>query len=922
MSDGARRRVGFLEGLLGLDEPEESEESDELEVTQERPHERAGRPDLVVEESQQTERPAPPTRPSTRPSATEAPAPSERDREPAPPSVPAADELEAMLDDPDTEQRSAALRRLLERDAHPEELALVARRLADPAVAVRRLAVQILERSEAAPDLDVLEPARFDPEPAVRSRVVHLLGRTGDPAAVAWLAHAIHHDDDRDVAGAAIMAVPGLLAMLDDRALRPEQVRPLLEAVGSAREERGRFARELRETAYRLGHERISSALDDATGWVRVGAAVLALASDDPRLVEQLAALADQTDPLLGDLARDARGRPDDAERGGASVTPPADEERVETGVEHTGRNDVSHDAVSALIRALDDPDPEVGRSSEEALNQISAERVLDWLTEALRSGRDEDLERMANVAARTDTRAAVPMLAERALELPAGSSRTAVISALRDLDGTTELLETWGADTDPSRRGDAVCLATLLDPFSTSEAVSALDDHSPQVRTAALDALPERLDDELAERVLRVVETDASADVRAGAVAAFAGASGELRVEAARRGLDDTDPRVRRAAVEALDPGTHGELLLLVRSLTDEPDVARDAASKLAATDSGEHLVTLWGAIASAGEVSDAVLEVLLGFEQDTLLRIVRQAFGSVQPGERALAAAVLRRIPGVDVTELTGGLTDPAPRVRAEVLRACIDHPDAQTLEHVAGRLRDPEGSIRLLAIRALAQIDDDWTLPHLLEGCRDPLDSVRDEARGAVEARRSPAVVRLLIDHLDAPDLGRVATDLLEAMAPDVLDLLLGAIDGARPEQRRALGDVLARAERIEAVLERLDDVDPQRRRRAVQALSAARETARHTERLFDRLSDPDPSVRVTVAEALGETGDPAAVEPLKRAFVTDPDMTVVTAVERALRRLTGGGQPSADRDDDSDERDDDSDERGDGPEAGDG
>ena len=154
-----------------------------------------------------------------------------------------------------------------------------------------------------------------------------------------------------------------------------------------------------------------------------------------------------------------------------------------------------------------------------------------------------------------------------------------------------------------------------------------------------------------------------------------------------------------------------------------------------------------------------------------------------------------------------------------------------------------------------------------------------------------------------------VGRV-TDTDSRSARYVIEQLVSAKPMSSYRSLRRLSRPVAEHERIRAVdkladlrsplaveelVTALDDVSPDVRESAAQALGAIRD-ARALPALIAKLSDPAAGIGELAADALGRIGDPMAAESLA-AVVLGPDARVRVAALRALSHLPGAaGQPS--------------------------
>ena len=168
---------------------------------------------------------------------------------------------------------------------------------------------------------------------------------------------------------------------------------------------------------------------------------------------------------------------------------------------------------------------------------------------------------------------------------------------------------------------------------------------------------------------LLELAAADGSPRVRVRAIEATAAATGDLRL-AVERGLDDIDPRVRRAAVRAL----------------------AEAGDRVARADAVELLETALGDADVAAEA--LALYARLEYPTRAIARVETALYAPSERdramGARAAAVLVLRDVTG-SRRLLEGALSDPARDVRSAAIEA---------LAEVEAQLRSPADLARALS------------------------------------------------------------------------------------------------------------------------------------------------------------------------------------------------------------------------------
>ena len=273
--------------------------------------------------------------------------------------------------------------------------------------------------------------------------------------------------------------------------------------------------------------------------------------------------------------------------------------------------------------------------------------------------------------------------------------------------------------------------------------------------------------------------------------------------VDALISALKDSDPGVRKAAVESL--GRIGD----VRAI--------------------EPLSGLLGD--SNVEVRQTAVEALGNLDDPKVVPALTKAAGDANPAVRREAAEALL---GIDdesaTTPLVKLLSDSDPKVRVTALEGLSRRGDKRALEPLGKLVKDPNVEVRARAVRALARFRDPASQNALVTALKDENADVRAAAAsalGELELRSAPQGL------LDATRDGNA--DVRQAAAES-----LGQIRDAKAvPQLKAL----------------LEDASPDVRSAAVDALSEIRDSSA-LQALITAMQSKDVTVRRAAAQALGQ------------------------------------------------------------------
>jgi len=371
---------------------------------------------------------------------------------------------------------------------------------------------------------------------------------------------------------------------------------------------------------------------------------------------------------------------------------------------------------------------------------------------------------------------------------------------ALANLEGLGDLAEraidsAW-SELDPKARRDAcVLFGRLRGSASAARLIAALDDPTPEIRSAAAcsvgqrgmsDAVPllvHRLestaqDDEFEREEETALLTEAlialagpspssgTGDVTTHTIelltSSLEGAGEEVRLSIAtvigRIGrhddagvvellLKDPSPMVRRAAVEALarlEPGTAAESLRL--ALADEASVVRiAAAAALGASENRDVIDVLRcladdedpdvraAAIGAAGRWSAACP----GEEQQSLVLGLIDAALADEAVVALAALETLRAMGGVGIDRIVRVMDRPEPELIQEVVRCIGENGDAAALEALLPLVSHRDWTVRAEAIQVLAERGVSKAVPPILRRLETEQDDfVRDAILRALD------------------------------------------------------------------------------------------------------------------------------------------------------------------------------------------
>jgi len=508
----------------------------------------------------------------------------------------------------------------------------------------------------------------------------------------------------------------------------------------------------------------------------------------------------------------------------------------------------VKHLSLSGIVSDLHSPDPVVRGQALERLANIGGSEAAGALVLLLADPEPSIRRRAVDALVALGPVAVEPV--SRYIsnwQGPVGTLVPELVGRL-GLDSVVGLLARNAGDRDPETRAAiATALGRIGGRAALAPLLDLLRDLVDTVRIAAAYALGEVRDASTVDALM-----DELADGNPAVRIAAATALGRLRHRKAaellaRASSDDSDPEVRRAALEALRSTSVQAVDPLIQALASE-----DLSNRLNAMSS----------LLDHGKTAIFPVAELLVNENPTV---------------RASAAEVL------------GGIGDPG----------CIDA--------LAGALADADAHVRLAAVSALARIHHARSAELLAGALADDDPKVASAAANGLEAQAGLALdptFRLLGHSL--VEVRVRATDVLGRLRHKGAceRLIQGLSDGVvwvRIVSAQALGEV-GESRAGPGLINALSDRDPVVRAMAAEALGKLRDY-RATMPLLDRLKDESDLVRACALRAVGQIGNPIGAEFLLAAL-DDPESEIRAAaidglaglrVIRALPRLRRMSRP---------------------------
>lgn len=195
------------------------------------------------------------------------------------------------------------------------------------------------------------------------------------------------------------------------------------------------------------------------------------------------------------------------------------------------------------------------------------------------------------------------------------------------------------------------------------------------------------------------------------------------------------------------------------------------------------------------------------------------------------------------------------------------------------------------RLAALEELASYIDPQTNELILEAVSDPNAAVRAEALRQLRPRGIPGAIKLLLQHLDSPQL-IVQDTVRKSLAEFNFPRYLSAFDRMSPDARRNTGRLVrgidGNTQRLLA--EELTSEASYRRLRALQMIDVMENHGDMEADLIKALRHEDHFLRAEAARSLGYCSSSRAVAALRDAML-DRNVRVRENAEVSLRRIAG-------------------------------
>jgi HEAT repeat protein/beta-lactamase regulating signal transducer with metallopeptidase domain len=327
--------------------------------------------------------------------------------------------------------------------------------------------------------------------------------------------------------------------------------------------------------------------------------------------------------------------------------------------------------------------------------------------------------ERILAIAQGRDTSAVTALIAALKDEDP--EVRRAAANALgnrRDPRAVPALINAL-ADSDAEVRSHVVeALANLRDPRATDGLIKALKDENPEVRSHAAQGLGEMpgakrgytAEAQRAADALAAVLNDVSAEVRRQAIEALKDMRGIRMADAMITALKDQDADVRQSAAEALgDMEARNAGQQLIAALADpSADVRHAAAHALGHLKDQQSAEALAKALKDSDhDVRQAAAEALGELEMaqapQGLLDAMHDENGDVR--QQAVEAVGNIRDPRA-VPALTQLINDTDPDVREAAVEALSEIRDAASVDALVKAMQSKDPSVRKRAAEALGE------------------------------------------------------------------------------------------------------------------------------------------------------------------------------------------------------------------------
>jgi HEAT repeat protein len=493
-----------------------------------------------------------------------------------------------------------------------------------------------------------------------------------------------------------------------------------------------------------------------------------------------------------------------------------------------------SEQAISGLLKLLEDSDWHVRESAAKALGEIASEVAVLGLLPRLEDTYETVLESAAEALGKIGSESAVPGL----LKLLEGSHwaipRSAAVEALGKIaseaaiPGLLKLLK--NSDWFVSHRASAT-LGIIGSKMAIPGLLKLLEDANWYVRNGIAVSLGEIGSDGAIPGLLKLLEDD-KRYVRDSAAEALGKIGSEAVISELLQRLEHNDAAVRESAAKALgEIGSEVAISGLLKLLEDDYWLVRKNA------------VEALGKIGS--EVAVPSLLKLLEDDERYVRDSVAKALGEI--GSEVAIPGLLKLLQDADSL------------VRHSAAEALGEIGSKVAISGLLKLLEDDYWLVRKNTVEALGKIGSEVAVPSLLKLLKDDERSVRDSVAKALGEIGSevviPGLLKLLEDadsfvgHSAAEALGKIGS---EAVIPGLLKLLEDAQKTVRWRAAKALGKIGSESA-IPGLLKLLKHVDKSVREIAPTALGEIGFEA-VVPGLLQRLEDTDGFVRESAVKTL--------------------------------------------------------------------
>jgi HEAT repeat protein len=287
--------------------------------------------------------------------------------------------------------------------------------------------------------------------------------------------------------------------------------------------------------------------------------------------------------------------------------------------------------------------------------------------------------------------------------------------------------------------------------------------------------------------------------------------------------------------------------------------------------------------AACAAGLLGAAVSTAWAGEADQEIIQMVIDALKSPDPAMQTGAIAIVRDIPGAEVTKaLAKELPNLSPTAQVQLLSALADRGDPLALPAVVEAGKSKEESVRVAALRTIGQIGGPSSVPLLAERAASSRGVEQKAARESLYRLRGPEVDAAILQNLPAA-APNIKAELIGAVGErNVGGAVETLLKTAREEDRRVRLESfkvlrgVARAEDMPALVRLLLDVksDSDRTEAERMVASVAQKIEDRNRRAAAVLAVlpnvKDTPSRASLLRVLGRIGDDSALPTLRTAL----------------------------------------------------